>query len=184
MTGQLWWHLARASGFSAWALATAATIWGLLLSTKLLGAKPRSAWLLDLHRYLGGLAVILTLLHVAALVADNYVRFTLADVLVPFASSWRRGPVTWGVCAAWLLLAVELTSLAKRRLPASLWRSVHQVSFPLYFLLTAHALTAGTDSANPVVLWSALLGGVAVTFLVSVRLLSAHAPSSRLGAVR
>jgi predicted ferric reductase len=169
----LWWHLARATGFSAWAVATGAVLWGLLLSTRLLGKRPKNAWMLDLHRYLGGLAVVLTCFHVLALVADSYVHFGVADVLVPFASHWRRVPVAWGVVAFWLLAAVEVTSLAKRRLPLRVWRAVHQASLPLYFAFTAHAITAGTDGTNVVVLWSSVVGGALVTFLVLVRLLTA-----------
>jgi predicted ferric reductase len=175
VSGQLWWHVARATGFTAWALATGTMVWGMLLSTRLLGARPRAAWVLDLHRYLGGLAVVTTVVHVLALVADSYVSFDAADVLVPFVSEWKRGPVAWGVVAFWLLLAVEVTSLARRRLRPALWRTVHQLSLPLYFVVTAHALTAGTDGANAVVLWCSLAGGAAVTFLVAVRLLGAGA---------
>jgi predicted ferric reductase len=148
----------------------------MLLSTKLFGAKPRAAWVLDLHRYLGGVAVVLAALHVFALVADSYVQFDVADVLVPFASTWKPGPVAWGVVAWWLLAAVEITSLARRRLRPAVWRAVHQASLPLYFLVTAHALTAGTDGSNVVVLWCSVAGGAIVTFLASVRLLGAGAP--------
>ena len=62
-----------------------------------LGDKPKAPWLLDLHRHLGGLTVLFTGLHMAALVADSYAQFGLADLLVPFASEWRPGAVA-GVC--------------------------------------------------------------------------------------
>ena len=57
---------------------------------------------------LGGLAVMFTAIHLAALVADSYVHFGLADLTVPFASSWQPGAVALGVVAMWLLLAVEV----------------------------------------------------------------------------
>lgn len=47
----------------------------------------------------------------------------------------------------YLLLAAELTSLARRRLPRRLWWRVHLASFGLFAASTVHALTAGTDTA-------------------------------------
>ena len=85
---QLWWYVARASGLVAWLLLTASVMWGIFLSTKLLQRLRRPAWLLDLHRWLGGLTVAFVAVHLVALVADSYVSFDLADVLVPFASGW------------------------------------------------------------------------------------------------
>ncbi len=80
------WYVARASGLVGWGLLAAATLWGLALSTKALGPRPRPNWLLDLHRWLGGLALIFTGVHVGSLLLDTYVHFGLTSVLVPFAS--------------------------------------------------------------------------------------------------
>ena len=88
---QLWWYLARASGFTAWMLSITAIVLGLALATRALGNNPRPAWLLDLHRYVGGLTVVFLGVHLGALVADSYVHFGVADLLVPFASSWKTG---------------------------------------------------------------------------------------------
>lgn len=151
MSAQVWWYAARAGGIVAWALLTASTAWGLALSSRAFGRRPRPAWLLDLHRYLGGLAVVFVGVHLASLVADTYVHFGLADLLLPFASSWHPVAVAWGVVAMWLLLAVELTSLARRSLPRRVWRRVHYASFPLFLLTTVHGVTAGTDATGPIV---------------------------------
>jgi DMSO/TMAO reductase YedYZ heme-binding membrane subunit len=80
--------------------------------------------------------------------ADKYVNFGVAQVLVPFSSSWRPGAVAWGVTAMYLLVAVEATSLAKRKLPRKVWRSVHLLSFVLFVFSTVHAIQSGTDLAN------------------------------------
>ena len=146
MSGQLPWYVSRSAGLVAWALLTASVLWGLALSTKVLGRRPRPAWLLDMHRYLGGLATIFTGVHIVAAIADTYVHFDLASVLIPFRSTWKPGAIAWGVVALYLLLAVELTSLARRHVPRRLWRAVHVASFPLFLLATIHALTAGTDA--------------------------------------
>src|ERR1700682_5890473 len=125
----LWWYTARAAGLVAWALLTASVVWGLALSTHVLGRKPRPVWLLDLHRALGGLAVIFTGIHVVGIMLDSYVHFGLSEVLVPLASAWHPVAVAWGIVAFYLLTAVEVTSLARRRLPNRFWRRVHFASF-------------------------------------------------------
>ncbi len=149
MTSQVWWYVARASGIVAWALAAAAVIWGLLLSTRLLERQPSPKWLLDLHRYLGGLTVVFTGVHLAGLVADSYVHFDLAGLLVPYATDWRPGPVAWGIVAFYLLIAVQLTSLLVKRLPRRLWHGVHLLSYLLFWTAAIHGAAAGTDAANP-----------------------------------
>jgi predicted ferric reductase len=148
VNAQVWWYTARAGGIVAWVLLALSVAWGLLLSTRLLGRRPAPAWLLDLHRFLGGLAVVFTGVHIAGLVADSYVHFGVADVLVPFASAWKPGAVALGVVGFWLLLAVEITSLLMKRLPRKLWRAVHFSSFALFVVAGVHGATAGTDAMN------------------------------------
>ena len=153
MNSQVWWFVARSSGIVAWALLTASVVWGLLLSTKvsstrLAARKLRPAWLLDLHRHLGGLAVIFTMIHLIGLVADSYVTFGWAEILLPMASEWKPGAVAFGVVSMYLLLAIEATSLAIRRLPRQLWRWIHRSSFALFAMATYHGIAAGTDAGN------------------------------------
>ena len=166
----IWWYQARAAGFVAYALLTGSVVLGLALTTRALGRRPRPAWLLDLHRWLGGLATIFVGVHLLALMADSYTHFGVADLLVPFASSWRPTAVAWGVVGFWLLLAVELTSLARRRLPGRLWRLVHVASFPLFVVATLHVVYAGTDGDVPAVQFGLLAAAGLVAVLTIVRL--------------
>jgi predicted ferric reductase len=181
MSPQAWWYVARATGIVGWALLASSVIWGLLLSTRLARGRLTPAWLLDLHRFLGGAAVTLTLLHVTGLVADSYVHFGLIDLLVPFAASWKPVPVAFGVVSLYLLGAVELTSLMMRRIPRRTWRAVHLTSFGLFWSATFHFLLAGTDATNPLARWGIVLTAVTVVFLTVVRILSprGHARSAR-----
>lgn len=173
------WYLARAAGLVSWALLTSSVLWGLAISTKSFRSVARPAWLLDLHRYLGGLATVFVGVHVVALIADSYVHFGLADVLVPMASSWRTSAVAWGVVSLYLLLAVELTSLARRRLPRRAWRATHALAFPLFVTGTVHMLTAGTDAHTWLVEGAMVVAVVAVASLTGARLANLAAAASR-----
>jgi predicted ferric reductase len=120
-------------------------LWGLALSTKAFGARPRPNWTLDLHRFVGGAAVVFTGIHIVSLVLDSYIEFGVREILVPFTSTYRPAAVAWGVIALYVLLAVEITSLFRSRLSNQAWRATHYLTFPLFILATAHGVTAGTD---------------------------------------
>ena len=185
MSGTFPWYVARAAGLVSWALLAAATLWGLALSTRALGDRPRANWLLDLHRWLGGTALAFTGVHVVALLADQYVHFGVAEILVPFTSSWHPVAVAWGVVAAYLLLAVEFTSLARNRLSKRAWRRVHTASFVLFVFATIHGLTAGTDTRSVMARTLALAVGTVFAGLTAIRLADvlrpAPAPSPHRG---
>ena len=171
MTSQLTWYAARAAGIVAWALAAGSVVWGLALSTRATGRKPRPAWLFDLHRFLGGLALVFTAIHVVAIVADTYVHFSLINVLVPFTGTWHLAAVAWGIVAFYLLLAVELTSLARAHVSKRLWRRVHFASFVLFAASTVHALSAGTDTGSRAFVLSVAAACGLVATLTAVRIL-------------
>ncbi len=179
MNQQVWWYLARSSGIVAWVAITLSVLWGLSLSTRVLGKTAPPAWILDLHRFLGAAAVIFTGLHIAGLVGDNYLHFGWAEILVPGASVWKTTPVTLGVVSMYLLGAVELASLSMRKLPKSLWRWVHRSSWLLFVLVTFHGLNAGTDVHNVYYRWTALASVQLVLFLTLVRVMAQRRASRR-----
>jgi predicted ferric reductase len=171
-TEKLAWYVSRSSGIMAWVLATASIVFGLALSTRLVRKKGVPAWLNSLHRYLGTLTLLFTAVHLGGLVADNWVHFGLADLVVPMASSWRPGAVAWGIVAMYLLVAVQVTSWCKRWLPRRLWHSVHLSSIPMFVFGTVHGFQSGTDRGNLWVQWGALTCGVSLLFLVLFRVTS------------
>jgi predicted ferric reductase len=178
MTNQIWWFLARSTGIVAWALSSLAVIWGLLLSTRLVTRRGAPKWILDLHRFLGGIAVVFLGLHIASVVADTFVHFGRVDVLVPFASKWKPLPVGLGVLAMYVMVAVEATSLAMKHLPRKLWRRIHMSSFGAYVLTTAHGFTAGTDHRNVALFGAYAASAVTVVFLMVFRILTAKKDAS------
>jgi DMSO/TMAO reductase YedYZ heme-binding membrane subunit len=165
------WYAARSTGMVAWALAAASVIWGLLLSTRSARGLAKPAWVLDLHRFLGLLTLVMTAAHLAALVGDNFVHFGAADLFVPGASAWKTAPVAWGVLAFWSFVAVEVTSLAKKHIAHRTWARVHLLSFAAYVLATAHYLQAGTERTNPMVLLTVEAVSALVLFLTLLRIL-------------
>lgn len=172
MSNQLWWYIARASGLVGWGLLAASVLWGLAISTKSRG-KLRPNWMLDLHRFLGGLSVVFVAIHVLALIFDTYITFGLVEVLVPFSGTYHPAAVAWGIVAMYLLVAVEVTSLLRKRMSKRAWRGIHYLSFPVFGLSTVHLLWAGTDRTT-VLLRFGVLGTVTiVTAATIIRIIQA-----------
>lgn len=170
------WYVARAAGLVSWALLTAAVTWGLALSTRSLRQWRKPAWVLDLHRFVGGLTVIFVGVHVVALLLDTYVHFGLVEVLVPLTSSWHPVATAWGVVGLYLLAAVELTSLLRRRLSVKVWRRVHFATLPLFVFATVHGFSAGTDRTNMAVIAAAVVGSLTAAALVARRVARTVSP--------
>jgi methionine sulfoxide reductase heme-binding subunit len=168
------WYVVRASGFVAWALVSASVLYGLLHATAATRVVrrprlPRPAWVLDLHRFLAGLACCATVLHVGALLFDRFVGFGVVDLLVPFATRYRPAALAWGIVAFDGLLIVQTTSLLMARLSRRLWHAIHLGAFVVFATATVHALYAGTDRHSPFVHAFAVAVTVAVFGAAVVR---------------
>lgn len=179
---EFWWYATRSTGITAWIAGSASLLVGLALATRTLGNKPKAPWLLDLHRGLSGVTLLFTGLHLAALVADSYVHFGLADLVVPFASSWKPAAVAGGVIALWLYVAVEATSMARNRLSKRWWRGIHLSSYAATVAATIHAFTAGTDAGHPGMVVAAVVTVTGVVFMTVYRLLAPKRPARRIPA--
>ncbi len=173
------WYVARAAGLVAWCMCSVSVIWGLLVSSRLVRRRGAPAWLLDLHRYLGTLAMVFTAIHLAGLWFDDYVTFNLRQLFVPLADTYRPVAVAWGVVAFYLLVAIQLSSWFMRRLPRRVWHAIHLTSIPLTVLATLHGFTAGADRSNLIVISVALVMGSIIVFLTGSRVAAKRAATPR-----
>jgi methionine sulfoxide reductase heme-binding subunit len=148
VTSHLAWYTARASGFTALVLLTASMAIGLALSLKLRSPGWPRFLTTELHRFTTLTALVFIGVHTAALYADSYVGFGVADLLVPFASSYAPLGMALGITASYLLVAVWASSQLQRRIGWTLWRALHYVTFALYVLAVAHTLAMGDDTTT------------------------------------
>jgi predicted ferric reductase len=169
MSDELTWYLTRVSGLMAWALMMVAALWGLLLVSRVLDRRPSSAWLLDLHKHLSLLTVVLTVLHVGARWLDEFVEFRMVEIFVPLTSDYETTAVTLGVVALWTLGVVEVSARMRGRLQRRTWRTMHMLSGPLVIMATLHGIMIGTDMGNPVVITVGLVLAAEVTLVLVLR---------------
>lgn len=173
MNSQIYWYVARGSGIVAWGIMAFSVFWGLALSSRFLGKRPKPNWMLDLHRFLGGLSVVFVGVHIASLMLDSYVSFNWIDIVVPSASDYQPAAVAWGVIGMYLLLAVEVSSLLRKRLSKRVWRLTHFLSFPLFAASTAHLLMVGTDRSTLLLRSTVLATVTAITIATLIRIVQA-----------
>lgn len=165
MSDQFFWYVTRSAAIITWLASAASILVGLMTSSRVLGRKPTIPWLVDLHRMFAAMTVTFLIIHMASLWLDSFVRFRFDDLLIPWVADvpgLSRSSIAWGVIAAWLVAAVQLTSLVKDRLAERLWRSIHLLSFGVLGLGTLHAVQAGSEADNPIVL------GLGVSILTAV----------------
>ena len=165
------WHVTRSAGWVAWLLLGCSVVWGALAAGRMVAGRTMPRWLLELHRHLSWLTVALLAVHLGALLADDYVEFGIADVVLPGASAWRTTAIAWGVIALWLVAIVQLSSLPQLRVPRRWWRRLHLLSYPAWCLAALHAVQAGTDAGTTLARLLVAVMVTAVTFVVFGRVL-------------
>ena len=156
----IWWCLTRASAIVAWVLLTMTVVWGILLKTRILRGADNPEWLKITHRYISGLALTMIAVHVGTLLLDEFIQFGPADVFIPFATSFKPLPVALGVFALYLLLAIQMTALAAKWLPDSLWKGIHLSSYAVVGLVALHSGLVGTDVGMP---WYTAMSVILIT---------------------
>jgi predicted ferric reductase len=102
----------------------------------------------ELHRFAGILTATFIAIHVGAILLDGYVHFSIPQVMIPLASSYRTVAVAFGIVAAELLVALAVTNRLRRVLPSRIWRRAHYLNFAVWVSATIHGITAGTDNAT------------------------------------
>jgi sulfoxide reductase heme-binding subunit YedZ len=153
------WYAARASGIAAYMVLSTVVCLGLALGNKAQSHRWPRFSVEDVHRFGGLLVGSLVVIHVGAIAMDSFLPFSLTQLVVPLAASYRPLWTGLGIAAAELLLALAITNRYRRRLPYRFWRTAHYLNFAVWGAASLHGLLAGTDRGA---LWLALLYAAAV----------------------
>jgi methionine sulfoxide reductase heme-binding subunit len=171
------WYLIRATGATALVLLTLTLLMGIVNVRRWAPRRVPRFLLDDAHRTVSLLVVVLLAIHVVTAVVDGYVSIALADVVLPFAGSYRPLWVGLGALALDLLVALIVTSLLRARLGLRAWRAVHWLAYACWPLALAHGIGMGTDVAAGWMLWLALGCAAAVSAALILRV--AHPEPAR-----
>jgi hypothetical protein len=140
--------LTRASGIVATVLAVGSLVFGAFFSARNTGNRRTPAWWLDLHNYLGGLALIFTGVHLLASVLDPKSGIGIVQVFIPGTAQSATWAVTWGVLATYTFAIAVFTSWPRRRFSRKVWRWLHLTSVAGVALAGIHGFQLGTDATS------------------------------------
>ena len=171
VTDKASWYINRASGMVGYLLLALSTIWGLLLSTKLIKKVVPPMLSLAMHNYLSWTAVGFTVLHMIVLLFDSYYEYTVGDLLIPFTGPYSPTWVGMGTIGFYIMLATSASWYFRKQIGQNNWRRLHYLTFGAYGLSTIHGVMAGTDTSQlmPMYIGSVLI----VVFLTAYRMITA-----------
>jgi predicted ferric reductase len=178
-----WWYMGRASGFIAYGLLFMSVVLGLGISSRVFDGLLLRAWVYDLHQFLSIFVLLAMAFHALILLPDPYAEFSLAELAVPFASTYRPLAVGAGTIVLYGSAIVTLSSYLKRWIGQRLWRQLHYASFALFAGALIHGITAGTDTGEAWAQMVYLASAMAVMFFTFFRMLAAR-NQARLRPVR
>jgi sulfoxide reductase heme-binding subunit YedZ len=140
------WLASRAAGTLALALSSLSVSVGLLMGGRLV--KRRGGDLRVVHEALSLATLAALLVHGLALLGDSYLHPGLADISIPFASSYKTLWTSSGIVAFWGLAALGLSYYARARIGVARWRTLHRFTALAWLLGLVHALGEGSDSGQ------------------------------------
>jgi DMSO/TMAO reductase YedYZ heme-binding membrane subunit len=150
------WYVIRAAGFTAAGLLFLLMLSGIGQVTGLTYRflAPIKAW--ALHKALAIALCVAVVIHGGLLLIDNYIRFSVPDILVPFVSHYNNKSqllglpfsdlaIGFGILAAYGIAVIVLSSLSWIDTKKGAWKNLHYLSYGVVVLVFLHALYAGTD---------------------------------------
>ncbi len=161
-TPHLFWITSRAAGFAALVLASLAVSAGLLMSTKLL--KGRTSELRAAHDTLALATIVAIAVHGVALLGDQFLHPSTADIAIPFVSSYKTVWTSLGIVSGWALILLGLSYYARRWIGAVRWRKLHRFTALAWLAGLFHSLGEGTDAGQ--VWFLAMIALVAIPAMV------------------
>jgi len=168
-----WWYLSRSTGIVATALAVGSLYLGFFFSARNTGVRRPAAWWLDLHNYLGGLALAFTGAHILASLLDPQSGVGLVQALVPGTADSATWAMSWGVLATYTFVIAVFTSWPKRRFSRRTWRVLHLASVAGVALAGIHGLELGSDATTRLFEVGLLVGAALSVYALALRVIAA-----------
>jgi predicted ferric reductase len=173
LTGEitLAWFISRGAGVVGYLLITGSMIYGLMITTRTATGAVPAPVSFGMHEFIAWLGLVFIAVHAVVLLWDGYIKYSLASVLVPFASSYRPVWVGIGQIAFYLSALLAASFYAKKRIGHKTWRLIHYASFATFILATLHGLFSGSDTKALPMQAIYISAVAAVLFLTVLRIL-------------
>jgi sulfoxide reductase heme-binding subunit YedZ len=160
----LFWITSRAAGTLALLFSSVAVGVGLSMGGKLI--KGRGPDLRVAHEALSMATIVAIVVHAVALLGDSFMHPSVADITIPFVSSYMTAWTTIGIVGGWMMIILGLSFYVRGRIGRQRWRKLHRFTALAWILGLAHSLGEGTDAGQ---LW--FLVATAIVVLPAAALL-------------
>ena len=142
----LFWITSRAAGTAALLLSSTSVGVGVTMGGRLW--KGRGVDLRVAHEALSLATIAAIVVHGVSLLGDSFLHPSLADIAIPFASSYREPWMAIGIIAGWATILLGLSFYARGRIGQERWKKLHRFTALAWILGIAHSLGEGTDAGQ------------------------------------
>ncbi|WP_066384177.1 ferric reductase-like transmembrane domain-containing protein [Neobacillus mesonae] len=160
------WTFIRTSGFLAYYLLTLSLAAGMLGSFSKL--RKKKAALIVFHQSCSWFGFLTILFHILLLLKDQYVPYSVKQLLVPFLAENKPLFSGLGTLSFYLFfLVIGSSDFLMKKLGRKNWRKLHFAVIPAWGLTVVHGIGIGTDSTEP---WAQFLytAGIMVILIVGI----------------
>jgi predicted ferric reductase len=170
--------MARVGGILSYLLLWLSTMWGLLLSTKLRVKLIPAPIIYGVHEFLAVLALTFVGLHVFVLLGDEYIKFNILHLAIPFVAPYEPFWTGLGTIGFYLSVVMTGSFYIRKQIGQKIWRALHYLTFVTYLVALSHGIMAGTDSALFIMKLVYLITGLSILFLIYYRLFTLKVKAS------
>jgi len=162
--GKSFWYISRSTGVLGWLLLTFSVMWGMVQSGALGRPAIPPALAFGLHNFLSLTGLALVTVHGVILLGDSYLKLSVTDIAIPFASSYKPFLMGLGILSFYVMIVLTASFYLRSKIGNKTFRAIHYASYLAYLLGLWHSWALGTDSG---LLWPVyLLATVVLLFLL------------------
>ncbi len=174
---KVFWYLSRGSAIASYWVLWLAMAMGIIITNKMAQIWPGIPPAYEVHQYTSLFGMALALFHAFILTGDHYIHYTVAQVLVPFASqNYRPTWVGLGQTAFYIWALVNLSFYVRKRIGKKAWRWIHFASYASFLGAMVHGIYSGTDTTSTVIQVLYWVSGASLLFLTVYRVLIERFP--------
>jgi predicted ferric reductase len=141
------WYLSRATAILSYFILWMSMMLGLAMTSQLASKGATRAAIFEIHKFTSLLGFFFAFFHALLLIGDQYLKFGLLNVFIPFASfAYRPLWVGLGQIAIYVWIFLVLSFYVRKLLTKKWWRIIHFASFATFLLALVHGITSGTDT--------------------------------------
>lgn len=168
------WILSRGAGITALLLSSATLTYGLVMAGRMRqgGAADRRVR----HEVLALSTLVAIAFHGLILLGDPFIHPGLADLTIPFVSSYRTLWTSLGIIAGWTTTAVGLSFYLRDRIGRARYAVIHRLTIAAWGLGLVHAFWEGTDAGEWWFIATAVVAVAPVVTLLGLRIAGGTLP--------